>query len=135
MTDLITVTIAVPSALIADARQLARCIGYSADDENTFREPSYQDSGGNLYAVASGPVKPAFIQDAVSALIEPEWGADLVAANRAQATLNVTDARYIDGVEPGEIPSAIPDYITAVIGIAGTDAIRDMGLFPVPVDI
>lgn len=39
MTSLITVTIAVPAALVPDARQLARCVGYSADDEGTFRTP------------------------------------------------------------------------------------------------
>ena len=134
MTDMINVTIAVPEALISDAKQLARCIGYSADDEDTFREPSWRDSGGGLYAVASGLVKPAFAEDAISPLVKPEWGADMEAAARAQATLRVSDMRHPENPEAPlpAVPPADADHICAVIGPEGLTALALLGLAPVP---
>ncbi|RTL91814.1 hypothetical protein EJV44_19020 [Ancylobacter aquaticus] len=134
MSELILVTIAVPAAIIADARQLSRCIGYSADDEDTFREPSWQDGSGNLYAVASGWVKPAFAEDAIAPLVEPEWGADMEAAGRAQATLRVSDMCPPEDPE-APAPSAEPAdtaHICAVIGLEGLTALGLLGLTPVP---
>lgn len=134
MSELILVTIAVPAALLADARQLARCIGYSADDEGTFREPSWQDGSGNLYSVASGPVWPAFLGVPGQALVEPEWGADMEAAGRAQATLRVSDMRPTEDPE-APAPSVEPAdtaHICAVIGSEGMTALGLLGLTPVP---
>jgi len=121
MSDLINITIAVPTALVSDANALARCVGYSSDDEGTFREPSWQDGSGNLYAVASGPVWPAFLAVPGQALVEPEWGADLVAATRAQALLVVA--------LPGdEVLPVSPEHISAVAGMDGLAAIAMLGL-------
>jgi len=137
MSDLILVTIAVPEALIADARQLARCIGYSADDEGTFREPSWQDGSGHLYSVASGWVKPAFAEDAIAPLVEPVWGADMEAAGRAQATLRVSDMRQSEDPE-APAPSVVPAdtaHICAVIGPEGLTALALLGLTPIEVEL
>ena len=46
-------TIAVPVAHIADANQLAICLGQSAADDKTFGAATFQDAEGNLYAVSS----------------------------------------------------------------------------------
>ena len=46
-------TIAVPDPLIPDANQLALALGESAADDQTFGAASYQDAGGNLYAVCN----------------------------------------------------------------------------------
>jgi len=137
MSDLILVTIAVPAAIIADARQLARCIGYSAADEDTFGEPSWQDGSGNLYAVASGWVKPAFAEDAIAPLVEPDWGADMGAAGRAQATLRVSDMRQSEDPE-APAPSVEPadtSHICAVIGSEGLTALALLGLTPMEVEL
>lgn len=131
MTSLITVTIAVPAALISDARQLARCVGYGAEDEETFRTPSWQDAEGNLYAVASGPVWPAFLAVPGQTLVPPAWGADMEAAGRAHAVLAVSDLRAQED-EPVTATPAGPTHIAAVIGPEGSLALDMLGLTPVP---
>lgn len=123
---MITVTIACPAAHIADANQLARVIGYGADDDRTYGEAAWQDADGNLYAVASGPVSPTFPAAAASPLVEPEWGADMAAAARAQALVAAFDPA---GVE-GELPdmAAQPGRITAIIHDDPQQALAWLGL-------
>lgn len=118
---MIRLTFACPVTHIADANQLARVIGLSPDDDRTYGEPRFQDGGGNLYAVASGLVEPSFITTATSPLTEPEWGADMAAAQRAQALAALG--------EP-----AAPDHIAAVVGDDVTEALAFLGLMPVPDD-
>lgn len=125
MSDLINITIAVPADMVADANALARCVGYSADDERTFGDPAWQDAEGHAYSVASGGVKRKFLDDALAPLTEPEWGADLVAANRAQALLVV--ALPGDEVQPVD-----PEHISAVAGMDGLAAIAMLGLTRIP---
>lgn len=115
---MIRLTFACPEACISDANQLARAIGLSADDDKTYGEPQYQDADGNLYAVASGLVEPSFITTATSQLVEPEWGADMAAAQRAQALAALG--------EP-----AAPDHIAAVVGDDVAEALAFLGLSPV----
>ena len=45
-------TIAVPSAHIDIANHYAMALGYSEADGETYRNPSWEDADGNLYAVA-----------------------------------------------------------------------------------
>ena len=121
MSDLINITIAVPVDMVSDANALARCVGYSADDERTFGDPAWQDAEGHAYSIASGPVWPAFLAVPGQALVEPEWGADLVAATRAQALLVVA--------LPGdEVLPVSPEHISAVAGMDGLAAIAMLGL-------
>lgn len=105
----IRITIACPEALIADANQLARCIGYSEADQWTFDAASYEDASGNRYSVPSGLVDPAFLVDALSPLVAPEWGADMEAAARAQALVRLADP------EQPETCLAGPAVIVAVV--------------------
>lgn len=86
---MIRVTIACPEALITDANQLARVLGYSDADGETYGEPHWQDTAGNRYAVASGLVSEGFSAAAQSELAEPDWGADMEAAARAQALITI----------------------------------------------
>lgn len=116
---MIRITFACPAAHITDANQLARVIGLSPDDDQTYGEPRFQDGGGNLYAVASGLVEPSFISTATSPLAEPEWGADMEAAQRAQALAALG--------EP-----AAPDHIAAVVGDDVAEALAFLGLSPLP---
>ena len=53
-------TIAAPLTHIADANQLALCLGEFSADDQTFTAANYQDAAGGLYAVASTVAKPIF---------------------------------------------------------------------------
>ena len=87
-----TATIAVPDPLIPDANQLALCLGESAADDQTFGAATYQDAGGNLYAVCSTVAKPVFAEKASQPLQAPDHapGVDMEAATRAQAMYKLT---------------------------------------------
>jgi len=113
------VTIACPAAMIEDANQFARCIGLGPDDERTYGAPCWQDAEGNLYAVSSGLVGPTFAQTAESPLVEPAWGCDLAAAQRAQALIQIG-------------PPASPLRLAAVFGDDGMAAVAALGLTAVP---
>lgn len=116
------ITIAAPNTHISDANQLARVLGYSEDDVKTFGAAEYFDSIGNLYSVASGIVEPVFLINAFSELIEPEWGADMEAAQRAQAILQHGNT------EETETCLARPDKIVAVVADDPKVAITLLGL-------
>jgi hypothetical protein len=118
MSDWIRVTIACPEAKIADANQLASVLGFSAADVGTFGEPVWQDAAGNRYAVASTLAKPTFVTDAVSALVDPPWGADMAAASRAQALISIGGA-------------ADPSRLVAVFGEDAGVAFDALGVSPV----
>lgn len=116
---MIRVSIAVPEALIASANQLALCIGYSEADGLTFGPPNYQDEEGALYSFASGPVDPAFVEDAVSPLKEPEWGADMAAAMAAQAAVVVWSEEAPEQVSEGKIVALIGDDVQSALSALG----------------
>jgi len=125
---MIRVTIAVPEAHIGAANQLARCIGYTEADGQTYGAPSWQDSEGNRYALASTLASPAFVQTAASPLIEPPWGADMAAAAAAQAIVAVFGIAEDEGS-----PAAHPDRITAIVSDDPHAAIAVLGLVRVEV--
>lgn len=116
---MIRLTFACPAAHIDDANQLARVVGYGPDDDKTYGEPRYQDAAGNLYAVASGLVVPHFVEVATSPLTEPEWGADMAAAQRAQALAALGQP-------------AAPEHIAAFVGDDVAGALAFLGLTPLP---
>ena len=120
-------TIAAPVAHIPDANQLALCLGESTQDDRTFTVASYQDAGGNLYAVSSTVAKPIFAQIAGQPLQAPEHAPDmdLAAATRSQALLQIN----------GGI--ATPDVIAVILGDckeSAQDHIAALGLTPIPQD-
>jgi len=120
-------TIAAPLAHIPDANQLALCLGESRADDQTFTVASYQDAGGNLYAVSSTVAKPIFAQIAGQPLQAPEHAPDmdLAAATRSQALLQIN----------GGI--ATPDVIAVILGDckeSAQDHIAALGLTPIPQD-
>lgn len=118
---MIRITIACPAAHVADANCLARVLGYSAADGETYGEAIYQDAEGHAYAVASGLVSPGFVSAAQSPLVEPEWGADMDAAARAQALIHVW--------QPGDPePIARPDRLAAIIGLDTPEALALLGV-------
>ena len=120
-------TIASPVAHIADANQLALCLGESSADDQTFTAAPYQDADGNLYAVCSTVAKPIFVQLASQPLQAPDHAPDmdLAAATRSQALLQIN----------GGIAS--PDVIAVILGDrkeSAQDHIKALGLTPNPQD-
>lgn len=73
-------TYAVPEHLIPQAKQLARALGQSASDENSFGPVRYR-IGNQPYSVASGQI------DLSKPLEEPAWGADMALAAQAQGEI------------------------------------------------
>lgn len=112
------VTIACPEWLISDANQLARCLGYSADDGMTYGEPIWRDADGVRYAVASGVVSDGFAAAAASSLVAPPWGADMEAAARAQAAITIGLPATFSRLAAvfGEVADAL-----AVLGVTRVD--------------
>lgn len=104
----VRVTIAVPEAMIDNANQLSGVLGYSEDDKYTFTHMTHRDADGNEYCVASGLVKPSFIDDAQADLVAPAWPVDMAAANVARSKLAIwtEEQPFI----------AVPEYISAVWG-------------------
>ena len=121
-------TIAVPEPLISDANQLALCLGESAADDQTFGAASYQDAGGNLYAVCSTVAKPIFVQLASQPLQAPNHapGVDLEAATRAQARLQINGGiatPNVIAVILGGSAERAQDHI-AVLGLTLREIVR-----------
>jgi len=120
-------TIASPVAHIADANQLALCLGESSADDQTFGAATYQDAEGNLYAVCSTVAKPIFAELAGQPLQAPDHAPDmdLAAVTRSQALLQIN----------GGI--ATPDVIAVILGDrkeSAQDHIAALGLTPIPQD-
>src|SRR5699024_12430020 len=85
------ITIAVPETHIADANQLALCLGESASDDQTFTSTNWQDDDGNLYAVCSTVAKPVFVELASQPLQAPAPVPDveLVARHAPQQAVSI----------------------------------------------
>lgn len=111
------ITLAVPASMIDDANALASCVGISPADVNTFQEPGWKDSKGNLYSVCSSQITVKVIGLLGGGLVVPEWPVDLLAAQRAK------DAIVIGG-------TASPSSIAVAIDVDGLQALYAMGLTP-----
>jgi hypothetical protein len=122
-------TIPCPDALRDDANQLAMVLGYGPDDAETYGALNWQDTDGNLYAVASLPVSAAFTTAAQTAIQRPAWDTDnyinMAGANRAQAALVFSLTPVL----------ALPDKLTACAGDDAMATLAAMGLTRVVVDI
>jgi hypothetical protein len=109
------VTIACPEAMVADANQLALCLGVGPDEAMTYGAPIWQDAQGNRYAVASAIVPSGFVATATAPLVPPAWGADLAAAARAQAAVLIG-------------APAAPERLAASLAENPQDALAELGL-------
>jgi hypothetical protein len=120
------ITAACPEALMPDANQLAMALGESVADAETYRNPSWQDADGNLYAAASFEARDEWIAAAQGPLTRPAWDTegiiDMDAAARAQAALVFTT----------DATPAQPDRLTAIGGMDGIEALQAMGLLSLP---
>lgn len=126
-------TIATPATHIDIANHYAMALGYSEADGLTYRNPSWQDAQGNLYAVASLPVSDVFVGAATSPLVRPEWDTeeviDMTKATQAQGLVTLWTV-----ADETEAPTAAPTQITALLGLSGQAAIETMGLTSAPQD-
>lgn len=110
-------TIVCPAAHRDDANHYAMVLGQSKADGLTYGELKWQDTQGNLYAVASLPVGVDFIERAIGALVRPAWDDEpytisMDAASRAQALVRVWQAADDDD----HPPQADPNTILAMVG-------------------
>lgn len=123
------VTICVPAAMIADANQLALCLGQSAADDQTFGAATWEDAAGNLYAVASTLARGTFATAAASPLSAPAFApsVDLDAAGRAQAALVIYDPAAPVQAAPSRILAVIRDNAAEALALAGVSAVNDGG--------
>lgn len=111
------ITLAVPAAMIEQANQLACIMGESAADIETFQRAGWQDSDGNLYAVASTVVKPVFLGAATGVLPEsPDHAAE---ADRALAQQALDTLNQAGGMQ-------------MVADVDPLEALASLGLTPVP---
>jgi len=126
------VTIATPAALRDAANELALATGLTSFDVQTFREPKWEDTAGNLYSISSGIVSDLYPQIAASDLTDrcEAAGADQVLAETAQAAV-VVWAPELDP-DTGELttqpPQATPTTIVAIIYPDWRQAVEWMGL-------
>ena len=122
-------TIACPAAWRPDANHFAMALGYGPADAETYVPLTWQDTAGNLYAVASLPVSDTFTTAAQSGLQRPSWDTDshvnMDAARRAQAAL-------VFSLTP---VTAMPDKLTACVGDDALATLAAMGLTHVVVDV
>lgn len=126
MTDYVMrVTIFAPQAKIADANQLALCLGQSAADAETFGTAGWKDGAENLYAVASTLARASFASDATAPLAAPGFApdADLAAAGRAQAALVIHDPDTPVQVSPDRILAVIHNSAGTALTLAGVTQI------------
>ncbi|MCF7725790.1 hypothetical protein [Sulfitobacter sp. M22] len=120
-------TIAVPADHTDIANHYAMTLGYSEADGQTYRNPSWADVDGNLYALASLIIGEGFIGNATSPLPRPAWDTeeviDMAKASQAQALVVLWTPD-----SDGPPPIAVADKITAVLGMEGIEAVAAMGL-------
>ena len=121
-------TIACPQAHIDIANHYAMVLGYSEADGLTYRNPSWQDAQGNLYALASLPVGDSFVSTSTSPLQRPAWDVDqiidMTKAGQAQALVIL----WMPNEDSTVPPLATTNRITAILGMEGADAMAAMGL-------
>ena len=128
-------TIAVPSAHIDIANHYAMALGYSAADGETYRNPSWQDAQGNLYALASLPIGVNFVSDATTQLQRPSWDTEIIIDMTKAAQAQALVALWMPTEEAVIAPNATTDQITAILGLEGIAAIEAMGLVAVEAPI
>jgi hypothetical protein len=117
------ITAACPAPMMPDANQLAMALGESTADAETYRNPSWQDADGNLYAAASFEARDEWIAAAQQPLQRPAWDThpyqiNMTGAKRAQAAL-------VFSLEPVLVTVTT---LTAIGGVDGLEALKAMGL-------
>lgn len=121
------ITVACPDWLMQKANHLAMVLAQGPDDILTYRAANWQGESGDMFAIASFVVAPAWIAMAQGALSVPEWDTggvvDLDAATEAQALLSVNYA----GVP------ADASKLTAILGLEPHEAVAAFGLHPLEV--
>lgn len=116
------ITAACPEAFIADANQLAMCLGRGPADAHTYGTPRWYDEDGNAYAAASWETTSAWVDWAQLPVTRPAWDVDgaidMTAATRAYDALVLSETLVL----------ASPSALTALIGDDGRASLRAMGL-------
>lgn len=125
------ITVACPASLMGNANQLAAALGGSLLDLETFRAPTWTNSQGNLFTVASLLMTTNWKDVPHTPIERPSWDVDgvidLEAANRALEGMVI----WREG-DKEAIPTAESTALTAIIGIDGPTGLKSTGLVPLP---
>lgn len=121
---MIRITIACPKGLTADANALASVLGNGPEDARTFGDARWQNQGA-LFALASQDVGEGWLEAVINPLTAPDWSADVPAATRAQAVLQLWR-----GGAPDPAPEARSDVITILADIPAQEAVALLGVVP-----
>jgi hypothetical protein len=126
---MIRITLACPADLFEDYVQLRRCLMPSAAEADAPPEPvfAWQGADGGLFIVSSVVVSMAWLGGTQALLITPPWGADMAAAGRAQAAIDLWQGT-------GAAPVAAVGSITVVLDMEGAEALNAIGLAPTESD-
>lgn len=116
------ITVAAPESMLEKANHLALLIGESADDINTFGNPSYQDQGGNLYAVISAVATNRLMGVYTTRTVPeiPAHAEGVIDIDKAQSALETINQ---------------PGGMIMIVDVDSQTALAQMGLTPVPVDL
>lgn len=122
------ITTACPKALFDDYIALRRCHVTSRAEADAPPDAvfAWRNAGGTLFAVSSVEGGATWLSSVLAPVVLPEWGADLVAAERAQARVILWSKT--------ETGAATDDRITIVSGLTGPAALAAIGLTPVTED-
>ena len=116
------VTIACPELLITKANELAKALGTTEFDGETFGIPLWEDSLGNKYAVASGAVSPVFVTNAFSALQDKIYPYDKALAEEVQALIALDSL-----ATPTSVAAVINEDTDYAMSVLGLERIQDEG--------
>lgn len=123
------ITLACPQVLFTDYLQLRRCLLPSRAEAEAPPDPlfAWRDKDGAVFAVASAEVGADWLARLQAPLVAPGWGADMAAAERAQARLALWSG-------DGPAPVATAAALTVVAGLTGAAALAAIGLQPLAED-
>lgn len=124
------ITLACPEAVFADYVHLRRCLMPTAAEADTPPDPvfAWRDDTGAIFSVSSVAVSAEWLDRAQAILVAPAWGADMAAAQRAQA-------RIVLWTGEGAVPRATVATITVIPDLPGGAAPAGMGLSPAETDV
>jgi len=122
------VTIICPEALMPAAKGLAMAYGYSEADRDTFGDtPTYQDTAGNLYAVASTVARETFPATAFVAPVRPAWDTegviDMAQAQAAWDALVIHDPEAPVQADPSRLLAIVHDDPQEALEWAGVERV------------
>lgn len=120
-----TLTIAVPSNLIAQANRLAMAIGTSEDDVNTFQSADWTDGTGNFSVCSTRAVDKIFDYVGLVDISENTLLAEgLAALSFVAVTTDAEGVQIVNGNDATKIRVVVDAEPFAALGLLGLHRIE-----------